>query len=53
MHLNIKDGKVWLQNHSTERRVAHELVAMGIDQQDIVLRFQYPTIWQYTDFAPA
>lgn len=53
IHLDIKDGKVWLQHNSTERRVAHELVAMGIDQQDIVLGFQLPTMRQYTDFASA
>ncbi|MEM9220223.1 MAG: XisI protein [Cyanobacteria bacterium P01_F01_bin.150] len=53
IHLDIKDGKVWLQHNSTERRVGHELVDMGVDRQDIVLGFQFPDMRQYTEFASA
>lgn len=53
MHLDIKDGKVWLQQNSTEVRVAYELMAMGVLQEDIVLGFQLPALRQYTEFATA
>ena len=39
IHLDIKDGKVWPQQNSTEVRVAHELMDMGVLREDIVLEF--------------
>ena len=30
LHLDIKDGKVWLQQNSTELRAAHELMRLGV-----------------------
>ena len=53
IHLDIKDGKVWLQQNSTEVRVAYELMDMGVQREDIVLGFQAPAMRQYTDFATA
>lgn len=53
IHLDIKDGKVWLQQNSTEVRVAHELMALGVLREDIVLGFQPPALRQYTEFATA
>ncbi|MEO0771029.1 MAG: XisI protein [Cyanobacteria bacterium J06649_4] len=53
IHLDIKDGKVWLQQNSTEIRVAHELMALGVLREDIVLGFQAPALRQYTEFATA
>ncbi|MGK7887816.1 MAG: XisI protein [Leptolyngbyaceae cyanobacterium] len=53
IHLDIKDGKVWLQQNTTELRVAHELVSRGIAKGDIVLGFQLPELRQYTEFAIA
>ncbi|NJO67413.1 MAG: XisI protein [Leptolyngbyaceae cyanobacterium RM1_405_57] len=51
IHLDIKDGKVWLEHNSTEIRVAHELMAMGVEREDIVLGFQHPELRQYTEFS--
>lgn len=53
LHLDIKNEKVWLQQNSTEVRVGHELMAMGIAREDIVLGFQPPALRQYTEFAIA
>lgn len=53
LHLDIKDGKIWLQQNSTEVRVAHELMNMGVPREDIVLGFQPPALRQYTEFATA
>lgn len=53
LHLDIKDGKIWVQQNTTELRIAHELVAMGIPKEDIILGFQAPYLRQYTEFGVA
>jgi len=53
LHLDIKDGKIWLQQNTTEMRVAHELVAMGVPKEDIILGFQAPYVRKYTGFGVA
>jgi XisI protein len=40
IHLDIKDGKVWIQRNETDRLIAQELVEMGIDRENIVLGLQ-------------
>ena len=52
-HLDIIEGKVWLQQNNTEFRVADELIEKGIPKSDIVLGFILPQQRQYTDFAVA
>jgi hypothetical protein len=51
MHLDIKDGKIWLQWNGTEDDIAAELMSMGVAKQDIVLGFHTPYARQFTDFA--
>ncbi len=51
LHLDIKNGKVWIQHDGTEEGVAHELVALGVPQEDIVLAFHAPYKRQFTGFA--
>lgn len=51
LHIDIKDGKVWIQHNSTERRVAAELVTLGIPKNDIVLAFHAPYRRQFTEYA--
>jgi hypothetical protein len=53
VHLDIIDGKVWIQHDGTNRPVADELLAAGIPREDIVLGFQPPDLRKYTDFAEA
>jgi hypothetical protein len=53
MHLDIKDGKVWVQHNATELQIAQELAAMRIPKQDIVLGFQAPYMREYTEFGVA
>ena len=53
LHFDIKDGKIWVQHNATELPVAHELVAMGVAKEDIVLGFQTPYMRQYTEFGVA
>ena len=51
LHLDIKGGKVWVEQNMTEMRVAQELVERGVSKEDIVLGFQAPEMRQYTDYA--
>ena len=51
LHLDIKDGKIWIQWNGTEDDIAAELVALGIPKHDIVLGFHTPLLRQYTEYA--
>jgi hypothetical protein len=51
IHIDIKDGKVWLQWNSTEDDIAADLVALGVAKEDIVLGFQSPFMRKFTDYA--
>ena len=51
LHLDIKDGKIWIQYDGTEGGIANELVALGVPKNDIVLGFQPPSVRKFTEFA--
>ena len=51
VHIDIIDGKVWIQYNGTTQPVAEELVAAGIPREDIVLGFQPVRVRQHTGFA--
>jgi hypothetical protein len=51
VHLDIINGKVWVQYDGTTRPVAEELVAAGIPREDIVLGFHPAEVRPLTDFA--
>jgi hypothetical protein len=51
LHLDIKDGKIWIQWNGTEDDIAAELVALGVPKHDIVLGFHTPVLRQYTEYA--
>jgi hypothetical protein len=51
IHIDIKDGKIWVQYDGTERGIANELVELGIPKQNIVLAYQSPYMRQFTEFA--
>jgi hypothetical protein len=51
LHIDIKEGKIWIQHNGTENHIAQELVALGVPKQDIVLGFQSPYKRQMTEFA--
>lgn len=53
IHVEIMDGKVWIQVDGTEDGIADELIQAGIPKEDIVLGFHEPEIRQYTGFAVA
>ena len=51
IHIDIQDGKIWIQYDGTEVGVANELVEAGVPKQDIVLAYQSPYLRQLTEFA--
>ncbi len=51
IHVDVKDGKIWIQHDGTEIGIADELVALGVPKQDIVLAFQAPNLRKFTEFA--
>jgi len=53
LHLDIKNGKIWVQQNMTEVRIAQELVDLGVAKKDIVLGFQAPEMREYNDYAVA
>jgi hypothetical protein len=51
VHLDIKDGKIWIQHNGTEFDIAVRLAEMGIDKQNIVNGFHSSYMRQFTEFA--
>ena len=51
IHIDIKNGKIWIQRNSTDIDIAHELIAKGVPTTDIVLGLQAPSLRKYTEFA--
>jgi len=53
VHIDIRDGKLWIQRDGTEQGIATELVAAGIPKDAIVLAFHPPEIRPHTEYAVA
>lgn len=53
LHLDIKDGKIWVQHNMTETPIAQELIKIGVVKEDIVLGFQAEYMREYTGFGIA
>ncbi|MEE3716163.1 XisI protein [Tumidithrix elongata RA019] len=51
IHIDLEDGKIWIQYDGTEIGVANELVERGIPTEDIVLAYHSPFMRQYDGFA--
>lgn len=53
VHIDINQGKLWIQRDGTEEGIATALVEAGIPKEQIVLGFQPAEIRRYTEFAAA
>ena len=53
VHVEIKNGKIWIQQDGSEEGIATELWAAGISKDQIVLGFKSPQSRVYTGFALA
>ena len=53
IHIDLIDGKCWIQRDGTESGIAVELEAAGIPKDRIVLAFRSPEIRAHTGYAVA
>ena len=53
IHLEIINGKVWLQADNTDFVIARDLERAGLSKNEIVLGFQEPKVRPYTEYAAA
>jgi hypothetical protein len=53
VHIEIIDGKIWVQRDGTEHGVANDLVDAGIPKSRIVLGFWEPEARKLGEFAAA
>ena len=53
LHLDIIDGKIWIQYDGTDRPIAEELVRAGVPKEDIVLAEQPPDVRPHTGYGVA
>lgn len=51
IHIDIKEGKIWIERDFTEAGVANELMELGVPKTDIILAFRSPFVRQFTGFA--
>lgn len=51
IHVDIRDGKVWIQHDGTEDGIANEFLEAGIPHKHLVLAFHPPEARKHTPFA--
>lgn len=52
-HLDIKNGKIWVQEDATDFDIVGELERRGVSKHDIVLAFHSPAKRRFSAFAVA
>ena len=52
-HIDIRDGKIWVQEDATDFDLVGELERRGVSRSDIVLAFQAPYKRPFTGYAVA
>jgi hypothetical protein len=52
-HLDIIDGKIWIQYDGTDRPIAEELVRAGVPKEDIVLAEKPADVRPHTGYGVA
>jgi hypothetical protein len=53
VHVELRDGKFWIQKDNTEYGVAADLIDAGIPNERIVLAFQHEQRRKWGEFAAA
>ncbi len=51
VHIDIRDGKLWIQHDATEEGVATDLMAAGVPKEQIVLAFYPLEARRHSEFA--
>ncbi len=52
-HFDLKEGKIWVQEDTTDIPIVQRLLDAGIPREEIVLGFHAPFKRPYTGFAVA
>jgi DNA mismatch repair ATPase MutS len=50
-HLDIINGKIWIQKDATEEGIATDLEQLGVPKDKIVLAFRSPALRKYSEYA--
>jgi hypothetical protein len=53
IHVDIIDGRIWIQRDGTERGVARDLIDAGVPRDQIVLAFRLSEVREDADRAAA
>jgi hypothetical protein len=53
VHVDLLNGKLWIQRDGTEYGIARELEDAGVPKDHIVLAFRSPEIRKHTGYAVA
>ncbi|ABA21081.1 fdxN element excision controlling factor XisI [Trichormus variabilis ATCC 29413] len=53
LYLQIQNGKIWIEEDSTNLAIVDEMLVAGIPQTDIILGFHHPSKRGLTEFAIA
>lgn len=53
LHLELKEGKIWIQQNSTDFSVAEKLLQRGVLREDIILGLKPSFVREYTGFGVA
>ena len=53
LHINIKDGKIWVQHDGIYEGITQKLLDAGVPHKSIVLGFHAPSERKHTPFAVA
>jgi XisI protein len=53
VHVDIMEGKFWIQRDGTEHGIAGDLMEVGVGKDRIVLAFRSPEMRKITEFAIA
>lgn len=51
IHIEIREGKIWIQQDGTEAGIANELIEVGVPNSDIVLGYRSPYMRKFTELA--
>ena len=51
IHIDIKDGKIWLQRNFTDVNLGEKLMAMGVKKEDIILGLHSPFMRQFSGYG--
>lgn len=51
LHLDIIDGKIWVQHDGPERPVAEEVAAAGVPKEDIIIAYKPADVRPFTGYG--